>query len=795
MLFPVFVLLSILQISLCVDLTYTVDEGKPPDTLVGDIAVDTQNWESFMPRHPHQLTFNILQGATRNSELFQISKKTGKLYTTKTIDAENMCEYYVECFKMVDVVVQKDDITTKVLEVKIIINDINDHQPEFPEKQISIEFDEGTKETKSIPNAIDKDVGKKNSMIYYQLKENKNEPFILIVSKNPDGTDKLEISLKDKLDREIKDSYLIQVIAKDGGSPSKESILDVHISVIDVNDNAPVFSKNVYNVTIKNELSKISPIVTLSATDLDSDRNGRITYHFSFQTSTMLKTHFKLKESTGEIFLYKNFSQDQRLTYKLYVKATDSGSPPLSARSLVLVNIINEKNNPPIIKVNIFSSSERNTVEISEDIKVGSFIAYVKVTDNDPGENGEVGCELKHHKFQLRNLGSEKYEVIVKKALDRETEAKHEIIISCQDKGSPPLQSKSKFSIQVTDVNDVRPQFSMETFKFFIEENQKSRFSVGFINATDPDLGLGGKLTYSLLTNKKQKFLPFKIQNDGRISAIMPLDYEFQNIYKFQIFVEDNGIPSLNNTVNVIVEVTDKNDNAPYFTFPSVNPYNMNVVYYQHHSKNITQLKASDSDSQENAFLKYEIIRGNSKQIFSMNQYTGLLSSIHVLSQQDAGSYEMEFLVKDSGSPVLSARTTVYLTLTISNKTSEMLNAVNIKKDNKIHLTSAIIIVSVAVMIAVIITVSISVCILHCIRQRNMAYQKQAHTSNRSVHEQKHLIGPSYHGNTWHHVPLTTTNDPCRPKNGCFSCLRRASYSSSDSTLQVSKSFSMNIKI
>ena len=193
----------------------------------------------------------------------------------------------------------------------------------------------------------------------------------------------------------------------------------------------------------------------------------------------------------------------------------------------------------------------------------------------------------------------------------------------------------------------------------------------------------------------------------------MSLDHEFQDIYEFHVLVKDNGKPSLNASVNVVVEISDNNDNAPYFTFPSVNPYNLDVVYYPHHTKNISQIKASDSDSQKNAFLKYEIIRGNSKQTFGINQYTGLLSSTHVLSQQDAGSYELEFLVKDSGSPVLSARTTVYLTLTVSNKTSEMLNAVNIKKDNKIHLTLVIIIVSVAVTTAVFITALISVCILH----------------------------------------------------------------------------------
>ena len=231
----------------------------------------------------------------------------------------------------------------------------------------------------------------------------------------------------------------------------------------------------------------------------------------------------------------------------------------------------------------------------------------------------------------------------------------------------------------------------------------------------------------------------------------MSLEHEFQDIYKFQVFVKDKGTPSLNNTVNVIVEVRDENDNAPYFTFftfPSVNPYNMDVTYYPHHTKNITQIKASDSDSQENAFLKYEIIRGNSKQIFTINQYTGLLSSTHVLSQQDAGSYELEFLVKDSSSPVLSAKTTLYLTLTVSNKTSEMLNAVN-----KIHLTSAIIIVSIAVTIAVIITASISVCILHYCNLRSVSVAKGSYVSG-----QRHLVSPPYPVNPWSNVGVPPTN-------------------------------------
>ena len=747
---------------MCVDLTFKVDEGKSPGTYLGDIAADSNVMDDVAIQDQNLITFSLMeQDGTSSSPLFRISKKTGKLYTAQTLDAESLCTYGKECFLMIDVAVQRENTISRILEIKVIIEDVNDHQPEFPEKQVNIQFSEGDIMGMkiSIPNAIDKDVGVVNSKINYDLKKSKDEPFSLFIFKKVDETSDLSITLERRLDREVKDSYLIKVIARDGGSPSKQSILLVHISVTDINDNIPVFSQNVYNVSIKNNPSETSSIATLSATDLDSGKNGRVTYHFSTKTSDVAKNHFKLNEQTGQIFLEKKFTLGNILTYNLYVEAKDGGNPPLESLAMVVVNVINQQNNPPTIHLKFLAASGKDSTSVSEGIKIGSSIAYVKVTDHDVGQNGEVSCDLHYDKFKLQSLDTKKYQVIVKKALDRETEAKHEIIISCQDKGSPPLQSKSKFTIQVTDVNDVRPQFSMETFKFFIEENQKSRFSVGFINATDPDLGLGGKLTYSLLTNKKQKFLPFKIKDDGMISAIMSLDHEFQNIYKFQVFVKDNGIPSLNNTVNVIVEVTDKNDNAPYFTFPSVNPYNMDVVYYRHHSKNITHLKAADGDSQENAFLKYEIIRGNDKQIFSMNQYTGLLSFNRVLSQQDAGSYELVFVVKDSGSPVLSATTSMFFTLTVSNKTSEMLSAVHTLTEDKVDLTSVIIITVVAVTVAVIITASISVCIIRCNDQRNVTYAHAMNPPNvggaivgpngRYMSDQRHLMCPTKQGISW----------------------------------------------
>ena len=751
-----FTLLTIIQICHSVDLIYTVDEGKSPGTYLGDIAADSKVMDDVHFEKRNLITFNQLQqGISSNSQLFHVSQKKGKLFTAQTLDAELLCKRDKECFQMVDVAVRQGKTFMKIIKIKIIINDVNDNQPEFPEKQIYLEFLEGVSKgfKNSIPNAIDKDVGSVNAKITYELNNN-NEPFSLHVHTLPFRIPKLSILVEKKLDREDKSSYIVQVIAKDGGTPPKQSVLNVHISVADINDNPPVFSKDIYNISMKHEMAINIPIAKVTATDLDENENGEISYQISPETSEDTKNFFELKKMSGNIFLRQKLPSNENRIFRLLVTATDKGQPPLSGFAVVLVNVINTENRPPKIFVTFMSESTDNKVSISEDVEVGSFIAYVKVTDPDAGQNGQVNCELHHDKFRLQKLRSKEYKVTLKHKVDREMQDHHDVTISCKDEGSPPQHSDSKFSIKVKDVNDVQPQFAKDTFKFSVLENESPKTPVGSINATDPDLGAGGRLTYSLLT-KNEDFLPFKITSEGLISTIMSLDHEFKDIYKFKVLVKDNGSPSLDNTVNVIVEIEDKNDNAPYFTFPSVNPFNLDVKYHPHHTKNITLLKAADSDSQENAFLKYEITTGNNKQLFAINHYSGLLSFNRLLSHQDAGSYHLQFMVKDSGSPVLSAKTSVFLTLTVSNNTADMLNAAYSHSDIKIHQYLLIVIVLVAVTVAIPITAAISICILRCIDTRSVAHAHPlAATSSKYYPEQAHPMHPSYQTTYWSGVSV-----------------------------------------
>uniref|UniRef100_A0A0L8I168 Cadherin domain-containing protein n=1 Tax=Octopus bimaculoides TaxID=37653 RepID=A0A0L8I168_OCTBM len=446
-----------LPVVISANIVYHINEEESPHTYIGDIAIDSNLSYSLTLQQHTVVTFTQLQRkVSSGSHLFNVTN-SGKLYTTQTLDAESLCIYKKECFKIVKVAVRKAETFTKILKIKIIIEDINDHQPQFPENEMKLEFYETDVKgiSKSIPNAVDKDIGLLNSKITYKLKD-KSKKFSLSIFKGFNGINLLKITLEGMLDRESKDTYMLQLVAKDGGSPPKEGLLNIEISVIDVNDNQPQFPQQIYNISISDTHHISTPVFILSATDLDSDKNGDITYNFYQKASSYAERNFKLM-SNGEIFLNENFYKDREQIYKLYIQARDRGRPPLSSTAMLIINVINNQNNAPNINIDFVSPLTESSTAISEASQLGSFIAYVMVIDTDSGPNGQTKCNIHHKMFQLSNMGSKEYKILVKEPLDRETIDHFVVSIVCHDMGSPPLKTKKH--------NDTSPMLTAVPFQ------------------------------------------------------------------------------------------------------------------------------------------------------------------------------------------------------------------------------------------------------------------------------------------------------------------------------------------
>ncbi|GAB1608886.1 protocadherin alpha-11-like isoform X1, partial [Argonauta hians] len=861
------------------ELTYRIREELPSGTLVGDILTDSKVLDAVDPGSRSLIRLSLLSQAGEGAPpLFDVTEESGELHTAQRLDAESLCDVGLTCVRTLDVAVQKSKELLKVLKVNVIIEDWNDHAPEFSEDRVEIQFLDGdTNKRKSIPKATDKDVSSNNSRIIYTLKNaeensggdgggsssssstsSSSSPFKLDVNTRPDGSSNLYLHLTGKLDRETKPEYKLKILAKDTRDPSKVGQLNVDVIVTDVNDNPPVFEKDKYNVTTENEVHKDKPIVTVKAHDKDFGENGEVIYKFSPSTSSGAQALFKIDEKSGDIFLRKKISVEQPTEYKLFVEAVDGAKRPLSGQVVVYVRIIHSQNNPPKINVN-FVSHKKNTAGITEGAESESFVAYVRVKDPDVGENGKVGCTLTHDYFRLRNISEAEYKVVIRKPVDREKNDHFNVTITCHDQGAPPLYSENSFRVEVDDVNDevptfdrnvydvtfeensiigikveqvtasdadvgsngdVRyflgrdalpyfvvdantgvirtvtvfdresytknefkiyakdlgvpsqtssatlrvnvldvndeaPVFTEDLFHFKTYENQLPKFPVGYINATDRDLGDGGKLSYSLINNDNQ-VLPFWISDDGFLSVGQLLDHEYLNEYRFKVFVKDQGNPSLNNSVNVLVEVLDENDNKPYFLFPSVNNFSMAVYYYPDGEKEITVLQATDRDSGDNARLVYEILSGNENGLFAVDPVYGALSFARDAFRDDNGQYMLQLSVRDQGNPSLSTSANFSLSLVVSNETSsgskagEFLSPTGGGVGENLLIVIALIAVTGSVGLVILITICV-------IRWNDKRTHHHHHNHNQQRHHRRNRGAANNNG-----AAATTNNNTSR---------------------------------
>ncbi|KAF7702292.1 hypothetical protein HF521_001575, partial [Silurus meridionalis] len=156
------------------------------------------------------------------------------------------------------------------------------------------------------------------------------------------------------LDREIQEEHNLILTAFDGGNPQKSGTVKITVTVLDANDNSPVFSQPIYRVSLSENIPKDSLVVTVSATDQDKGSNGEVTYSFSQSTRNEAMDLFSIDSDTGKIQLKGFFDFEKSKQYEIDVEAIDSGG--LINTSKVLVEIVDVNDNAPVISVISFSN-------------------------------------------------------------------------------------------------------------------------------------------------------------------------------------------------------------------------------------------------------------------------------------------------------------------------------------------------------------------------------------------------------------------------------------------------------
>ncbi|XP_053097321.1 protocadherin gamma-A11-like isoform X49 [Pangasianodon hypophthalmus] len=710
-----FILLS--SRSVLGQVSYSIPEEMAKGSIVGNIAqdlgLDLKRLKSGKAR--------VFPGD--NTEYIELNKERGMLLIKEKIDRESLCAKITHCALHLQMILESP---MEMYTIAVEITDINDNIPIFPREEIRFEISEAAAPGARfmLERAMDADVGT-NGLQSYSLKP--TDHFVLELQNQADGVKRVEMILQKPLDREKQETLTLLLTAMDGGEPVLSGTVQIHVTVLDANDNAPVFTHKVYRASLTENAAKGTKLITVSASDADEGSNGRVTYYMS-KTVDRLSDLFVVDQYSGEVVLNGQVDFEKRNHYQLEIQAKDNGG--LSDSSTIIIDVLDINDNKPSITILSMSST------ISEESPSGTVIAMIKVNDPDSDANGKVQCIITDNiPFTITSPSNNFFSLLTDQELDREREAEYNITVTCSDEGVPSLSSSTSLRLHISDVNNNAPVFDRNNYEAYVVENNTPGLSIFTVKASDADSNQNARLSY-ILEEGTVNGVPVSSYvsvsaDSGVINAVRSFDYEQLKYFHFRVRAQDGGSPPLSSNVTVKITIQDQNDNAPQVLYPvqtggsvlaEIVPRSADVGYL------VTKVVAVDVDSGQNAWLSYKLHKATDRALFEVGAQNGEIRTVRQVTDKDAVKQKLTVLVEDNGQPSRSA--VVNINVAVADTFPEVLSEfTDLARENKyndsltFYLVLALAAVSVLFIVSIIAIISVKI---YRWRQKRLFYKSAA---------------------------------------------------------------------
>ncbi|XP_028816717.1 protocadherin Fat 4-like [Denticeps clupeoides] len=592
---------------------FRVLEEQPLGTYVGTIETRPSFTYRFSESH----------------QLFSINGTTGVISTSAVIDREALQS------GVINVVVLSSQPTYPT-EVRIVVLDMNDNAPVFPDPSIVVAFKEDASSGRQVilDTATDSDIGSNgvDHTTYRIVDGNEQGRFRLDITVNPSGEGAfLHLVSTGGLDRELSAFYQLLVQVEDKGEPRRSGYLQVNVTIQDINDNPPVFELEHYQTSVFEDAAMIDP-------------------------------------KAGTVIIKEALDYENKKEYSVTVHAADAGVPSLSGRAEATIRLLDVNDNDPVVKFRYFPTTSK-FASVDENAQIGTVVALLTVSDADsPMANGNIsvsilgGNEQRHfevHTSPVPNLSLIK----VASVLDRERISSYNLTVSVSDNGKPVARSSfASLVIFVNDINDHPPVFQEAQYRVDISEDVPKGSYIKGVSATDGDSGQNANLRYSLVSGNGLGWFAIS-ENSGLVTSAAPLDRETASEVVLNISAKDQGLQPKISYTRLVVTILDVNDQAPAFAQSSAH---VSLVEHAPAGTELLLLSATDGDLQANGTVTFSFdpeTPAGVQDKFRLDGASGRLSAAAELDREEAESYLLYIRASDGGRPPLHSTARVNVTL------------------------------------------------------------------------------------------------------------------------------------
>ncbi|CAJ1048453.1 cadherin-8 isoform X2 [Xyrichtys novacula] len=487
--------------------------------------------------------------------IFAINELTGDIHAMKRLDREEKAEYTLTA-QVINA--DTDEPLEPPSEFIIKVQDINDNPPQFIEGPYRASVPEmsavGTPVTRVTATDADDPVYGNSAKLVYSILE--GQPYFSI---DPSSAT-IKVALHG-MDREMREEYLVVIQAKDMGGHmgGLSGTTTVTVTLTDINDNPPKFSKSLYEFVIPEDLPIGKMGGKVKANDRDVGENSKSTYSIvegDEQGVFEIVTDSQTQE--GILRLKRPLDYESKRAFTLKVEATNIRSEPSSGgpfKDTATVKIVvDDSDEPPVFSKPVYQ------LEVHENAPLSTVIGTV--TARDPDSTGSVVRYFidRHTDLERQfNINVDDGKITLAKPLDRETDMWHNITVTATEVRNHSQISRAIVAIRVMDINDNAPEFATE-YEAFLCENGKPGQVIQTVSAVDKDDPIQGhKFDYRLVPEMlNNPNFTIKSNQDNSISVLAKHDTfrrQKQEMYFLPIIVTDNGSPPMSSTNTLTIRV------------------------------------------------------------------------------------------------------------------------------------------------------------------------------------------------------------------------------------------------